>query len=151
MSKVSTDAYFPAGQENIDNIPNEEAGFQEDFSLILDLEPMDLNDLGTLYEAYASKLEEIDAAMVEIKKTIFDKMETDSEVAGNYLCYKAKTAKFPELTLDKARDLGLTKVEEKIDGPLCKKAHQNGVNLGKVEWSEAMVMKKKKIENEGNE
>ena len=141
MSK--SDANFPEGQENIDDIRDEAEQPEPDIN------EMDLNDLGQLYEAYSYKMEEIEAAMTEVKKTIFDKMETDSEVAGNYLCYKAKTAKFPELTLEKARDLGLTKVEEKIDGPLCKKAHQSGTNLGKVEWSEAMVMKKKKIENEG--
>lgn len=112
----------------------------------IDLEPMTLDELGALYEYTDAMLEEHKDALVEIKKTIFDKMETDSEEVGNYLAYVARTPKFPELTLEKARDLGLTKVEEKIDNTLVKKAYNAGAKLGKVEWGEAMVMRKRRVE-----
>lgn len=74
-------------------------------------------------------------------------METDSEEVGNYLAYRSRVAKFPDLTLDKAEALGLIKIEKKIDNSLCKKAFNNGVDLGKVEWGEAMVMRRKALEN----
>lgn len=123
-----TDAYFPAGQENIDNIT--------------DIDALSLDELGELYENALYKEEEAKSEVVEIKKAIFDKMDTDSQKVGNFNAYIARSAKFPELTIERARDLGLTKVEEKIDSTLCKKAHQNGADLGKVEWEEKQVMRK---------
>ena len=118
---------------------------------IPDLESMGLQELGALYEATDYAMEDLKAQLVEVKKTIFDKMESDSEEVGNYIAYKARTPKFPDLTLDKARALGLTKVEEKIDNSLVKKAFNAGADVGKVEWGEAMVMRKKAAENEGDE
>lgn len=106
---------------------------------------MTLQELGAIYEKFEALVEENQDALIEIKKTIFDKMETDSEEVGIYLAYRAKTPKFVELTLDKAKGLGLTKVQEKIDKTLAKKAWKNGVDLGKVELSEAMVMRRRQV------
>lgn len=137
----NTDAYFPAGQENIDNIPDEinDTGVIDEAAVI---DTLNLDQLGELYEQYLYKKDDVEAALTEIKKTIFEKMDTDSQKVGNFNAFIARTAKFPDLTIERARDLGLTKVEEKIDTTLCKKAHQNGTDLGKVEWEEKWVMRK---------
>jgi hypothetical protein len=118
---------------------------------VTDLEILDLQQLGQLYEETDCAMEDLKAQLVEVKKTIFDKMEGDSEEVGNYLAYRSRVAKFPDLSIEKAEALGLVKIEKKIDNNLAKKAYNNGADLGKVEWGEAMVMRKKTVSEETSE
>ncbi len=156
--------YLPANHQDAGNEPIDltDEGTQEEYQakaqdptllaqLVMDnpanVNLLDKKQLALAYEAIESQMEELDSAKSVIKDTIFKMMDTDSEELGNYLASKRKTPEFPELTLDSARELGLTKVEEKVDSSLVKKAFKNGVKLGKVEWKEILVMKKKATEN----
>lgn len=152
--------HLPANHQDIDNIPTEsdqEFGPGEVIPVddplehevkggavigdIVDLEVLSLDELGELYDNALHKKEDVDAEIVEIKKTIYDKQKVDSQRAGRYLSIKGNKKSFPELTIEKARDLGLTKVEEKLDTKLVNKAHENGVDLGKVELTTFHTMR----------
>lgn len=108
---------------------------------------LDKNQLALAYGFLDTQIEDLESAKSVVKESIFKLMDADSEELGEYVASKRKTPEFPELTLEGARDLGLTKVEEKVDNALVKKAFKNGAKLGKVEWKEILVMKKKAIEN----
>lgn len=161
MSK--SNANLPDGKENIDNIPPDEFfGKSElegeapkgDIDDITDIDSLDLNGLGDLYERVLQRSEDIEAMKVEIKKTIYDKQEVDSQRAGRFLSLKTYSRTFPELTVEKAKDLGLTKVKpavEIIDTALVKKADTRGVDLGKVEIKTGHTMRSIKEDQGGLE
>lgn len=131
---------YPAGQEDIDFIQDIES------------DPASLSELSKeeLAKAYATledKMEEWEATRLAIKEQLFSMIDADSEEVGRYLLLKTNKVDFTELTIEKARELGLTKTEEKIDQTLVKKAWKNGVDLGKVEQTKLNVMRRKKEEN----
>lgn len=122
--------YLPADKQNIDDI--------------VDLEPLSLDELGWLHEKFAHDIDHLDAGRVEIRKTIQDKMETDSEEAGNYTASIYKKYNFRDLTADMAEGLGLIKVTRTIDKAKAKKMYLNGTDVGKVEIADVLVLRKKK-------
>ena len=136
---------LPANHQEIDNIPDEDVA-----SVVVEnpevTAEMDKDQLAKSYEALEVRATEIKDAMVEIKKAIFDLMEADSEEAGNYLCFYMNKQSYPDLDIETARDLGLTKTKETIDNSLVKRAVENGVDLGKVEVDRIPVMRLKKAE-----
>lgn len=107
--------------------------------------------LANWYERVSQEIEDLEAEQSVIKEELASRMDTDSEEIGEYLCLFMNKNEYPELSLEKARELGLTKVEEKINTPLVTKAYKNGVDLGKVEKKRIFVMRKKKLENGGEE
>lgn len=113
----------------------------------LDLTTLSKNELAEIYEQLDYKIEEAEAMKSEVKARIFELIDTDSERCGNYLCMVNTKNEFPDLDIAKARDLGLTKVEEKLNTALVTKAYKNGVDLGRVEKTKVYVMRKNKIEN----
>ena len=157
MSK--SNANLPDGKEDIDNIPDSEPTEGEYLAQdveegIVDLDILNLDDLGDLYDRALQRSEDIEAMKVEIKKTIYDKQEVDSQRAGRFLSLKTYSRTFPELTVEKAKDLGLTKVkpaEEIIDTALVKKADTRGVDLGKVEIKTGHTMRAIKEDQGGLE
>jgi hypothetical protein len=94
-------------------------------------------------------MEEIESAKSVVKDTIFSLMDTDSEEIGNYIAIRVTKPVFKTLTLEQAKELGLTKVEEKIDTALVKKAWKAGAKVGEVEFDVMNVMRKKQAENVG--
>lgn len=132
---------FPAGQENIDNIFEY---IEEDPANLINLDKKGLADL---YGIVESKIEDLENTRSAVKDQLFDMLDTDSEEVGNYLAIKVTKPEFKELTVEKARELGLTKMEEKIDTDLVKKAWKNGVDLGKVVFTKMNVMRRKKEDN----
>lgn len=107
---------------------------------------LDKGQLAEVYGTLDAMLEELDSAKSVVKDSIFSQMDTDSEEIGDYIAMKVKKPVFKELTLDKAKDLGLTKVEEAIDQSLVKRAWKNGADVGKVEFEEMNVMRRKKCD-----
>lgn len=107
---------------------------------------LDKVQLAEVYGTLNTMLEELDSAKSVVKDSIFSQMDTDSEEIGDYIAMKVKKPVFKELTLDKAKDLGLTKVEEAIDQSLVKRAWKNGADVGKVEFEEMNVMRRKKCD-----
>ena len=71
------------------------------------------------------KMEEIESAKSVVKDTIFSLMDTDSEEVGNYLALKVTKPVFKTLTIEQAKELGLTKVEEKNRSRLSKKSMES--------------------------
>ncbi len=146
--------YLPANHQDIDNIPDTDENVQnpdELAMLVLDdpasVNMLDKNQLALAYEALDAKIEELDSAKLAVKDTIFSMMDTDSEEVGNYLALKVTKPVFKTLTVEQARELGLTKVEEKIDNALVKKAWKAGAKVGEVEFDVMNVMRKKQAEN----
>lgn len=147
--------YLPADKQHIDDIPEVDEDTNDNITPAEDLTIQDIlsdpayvvsldnNRLGNIYEKLEMEVEELQSAMVEIKKTIFDNMEADSEEAGNYNCYYQERLSFPEVTLEKARDLGFVKVEEKIDNSKVKSAYKAGADMGKVEVDRIPIMRRK--------
>lgn len=107
---------------------------------------LDKVQLAEVYGTLDAMLEELDSAKSVVKDSIFNQMDTDSEEIGDYIAMKVKKPVFKELTLDKAKDLGLTKVEEAIDQSLVKRAWKNGADVGEVEFEEMNVMRRKKCD-----
>ena len=136
--------HLPADKQDIDRIV-------DDIDDITEIDNLSLDELGDLYERIEQRTEDIVAMGVEIKKAIYDKQTTSSAECGPYLSLKSETQVFPELTIERAEELGLTEeipVKQKINLQLARKAHANGVDLGKVEWKTGHIMRKQKQEEE---
>lgn len=161
MSMPIDNPNLPANHQDAGDVPQElEESVQEfdnsdPFSVALQViynpaitADMDKDALAHVYEALDSLEEEGEDASVEVKKAIFDLMEADSEEVGNYLCYYMEKQTYPELDLETARELGLTKTKEVIDTKLVRQAARAGVDLGKIEVNRIPVMRKKKPEEQ---
>lgn len=153
MSFTLDNDHLPANHQDIDNIPNEECSYDpEELASVVLNDPMNVTlldkaQLAFAYEALDAKMEEIESAKSVVKDTIFSLMDTDSEEVGNYLALKVTKPVFKTLTIEQAKELGLTKVEEKIDHNLVKRAWKAGAKVGEVEFDVMNVMRKKKSEN----
>lgn len=153
MSFTLDNENLPANHQDIDNIPNDEDHYDpEELASVVLNDPMNVTlldkaQLAFAYEALDAKMEEIESAKSVVKDTIFSLMDTDSEEVGNYLALKVTKPVFKTLTIEQAKELGLTKVEEKIDHNLVKRAWKAGAKVGEVEFDVMNVMRKKKSEN----
>ena len=121
--------YLPANHQDIDNP---------------DIDALSLDELGYLHERFDHDIDHLDSGKVEVRKAIFDKMETDSEEAGNYTASKYKKYNFKGLSKEQAEELGFIKVTKTIDKVKAKKAYLNDVDLGEVEVVVVLVLRKKK-------
>ena len=117
---------------------------KQDIDDIVDIEHLTLEQLAEAHENFDHDIKHLEAGKVEIRKTILEKMEADSEELGNYIASKVKKYKFLDLTLEQAEQLGFIVVKKTINVSAAKKAHLNGADLGKVEIAEILVMRKKK-------
>ena len=82
-----------------------------------------------LVEAYLDvgrREEEVAAEKQAIKEEILTRMDTDSEVVGNYSVTKAKRVSF-SVTLDQARSLGA--IKEAVDNDALKKMAAGGTEI----------------------
>lgn len=145
------DADTVVPEDSIDKAPNDPASIVSFLNKDpVNIQALDKNQLGLAYEYLDDLMQELDDTKGVLKEQIFHLMKADSEEAGNYLCYYSNKFSFPDLTFERAKDLGLTKVEEKINKPMVNKAYKNGVDLGEVVHDKLPIMRRKKPE-EGSE
>ena len=82
-----------------------------------------------LIQAYLDvgrKEEEIAGEKQAIKEEILARMDTDSEIVGNYSVTRAKRVSF-SVTIDQARDLGA--IKEAVDNDALKKMAAGGMEI----------------------
>ncbi len=82
-----------------------------------------------LVEAYiriGMKEEEVKAEKDALKEELLSRMDTDSEIVGQYSVTRARRVSF-STTIDQARDLGA--IKEAVDNDALKKMAANGMEI----------------------
>lgn len=93
----------------------------------IDFFKMTKEELAESYFRISHQFEELKGEIDELKAAMFEKMEADSEVMGDYVVSKATRLSFKEITLEQADELGATKTA--IDNAVLGKMYKKGVKL----------------------
>jgi hypothetical protein len=97
--------------------------------------------LSKIYGALEVIIKEFEAGRVEIKKAVFDLMDTDSEQIGDYLFYNMRRARYVDLDIETAIELGLAEQKWVKNTKAIKQAVANGLDVGKIEYDTIPVAK----------
>lgn len=95
---------------------------------IENLDKMSLEQIVEEFDNLRYQEEELSAKKKVLSEEILNRVKNDSELIGNYIVTKVKRYRF-DIDLNKARDLGILKVEEKIDQAKAKQLFFKGVKL----------------------
>jgi hypothetical protein len=97
----------------------------------MDLDKLTFEQIVIEYDKIRFQEEEIASTKKVLQEEIISRMKRDSEIVGNYIVTKVKKYKF-DMEIDKARDLGITKIvpeKEEIDQSKAKALWAKGVEL----------------------
>jgi hypothetical protein len=94
----------------------------------MNLNKLKLEQIVEEFDNIRYQQEELDAKKKVLAEELLSRMKNDSELVGNYIVTKVKRYKF-DMDLNKARDLGIVKIEEKIDQAKAKQLFFKGVEI----------------------
>lgn len=104
-----------------------------------DILKLDKPGLVELYARTVEAQDELKAQGVAIKELLWDMLEGDGEVIGDYSVTKTKRVYFTKTTLDQARELGA--VKEDKDTRALKRLHDKGVAVPGASVTEGLLIR----------
>lgn len=94
----------------------------------MNLEKLTIEEIVEEFDNIRYQEEELSAKKKILSEEILKRVKNDSELVGRYIVTKVKRYKF-DMDLNKAKDLGIVKVEEKIDQAKAKQLFFKGVEI----------------------